>query len=115
MSSRNNRRINRAIGKNPSLGGIPFSVVFPGAISFGLAAALRLAFGFSWLVMFLVGIWLTASWWAATGGNNFKFLSQFSRLFLPTWIRGTLKSQPVLSSDVKETNKKRVQKDRRSL
>jgi len=113
MSS--HRRINRAIGKNPTLGGIPFSIVFPAILSFAFAAVLRLIFGLTWLQFALFGIWLTASWWVATKGNNFKFLSQFSRLFLPTWIRGTLKSQPVLSSDVKETNKKRVQKDRRSL
>lgn len=97
MSDRNYRRVNRALGKNPTLGGIPLSIVFPGLFAFSTAAVLRLVFGLTWLQVALFGIWLTASWWAATGGNNFKFLSQFSRWFLPRWIRGVMTSQPISS------------------
>lgn len=46
-------------------------------------------FGFTWLQFALFGIWLTASWWAVSGGNSFRFLSQFSGLLMPRWIRGT--------------------------
>lgn len=91
------RAIRKALGKAPTLGGLPSNLLFPSAIAFAIAAMTRTIFGLSWGSMFLLASALIATWWIATGGHSYRFFSQFSRLFLPSWIRGGKAYTPLLN------------------
>lgn len=91
------KTINRAVGKTPTLAGLPSSMMFPLAIAFSITALARTIFGLSFSSCFWLLVWLVATWWIATGGDNYRFLSKFSKA--PRWIRATKKYQPLTHED----------------
>lgn len=86
-------KVNRVVGRHPSLGPIPASMLVPLFVA-GIGSYLFYSIG-SWLFGLgllpacFFGVWLLASWWVVTGGgHNWRYISRFGRWFVPRWTRG---------------------------
>lgn len=84
---RNFRPINRALGSQPKLGPLPAELLIPFLVS-AILAYLGSAFGLSLIQALFCGAFLLSTWWLVTGGNSFRYISRFSRWFMPQWYRG---------------------------
>lgn len=86
--SKNFRPVNRALGSHPSIGPIPAELLIP-FMAAAITSYLGNAFlGLSLIQALFLGMFLFSTWWLVTGGNSFRYVSRFSRWFLPQWYRG---------------------------
>lgn len=81
------RQVNRALGSHPKIGFLPMELAAPIVVAVMTARIANGVFGLRLIPSCFIGAWLLASWWLVTGGNNFRFLSRFSRWFKPRWFR----------------------------
>ncbi|NET55362.1 MAG: hypothetical protein F6K47_03995 [Symploca sp. SIO2E6] len=103
----NYRRVSRGLDKPLIIGGIPAPMIFVISISLLLAVFIRNAFSLSWLFILLFTMWLSGTWLVVTQwGDNWRFLSQFSHLFLPRYLQGGRRYKSLLKQSKSSSKKK---------
>jgi hypothetical protein len=100
------RRVNRALGKQPKIGPFPAGQLIPFAIILFLSWSAKEVFHLSWLNTGLFAAWLMGTSWILTGTRAWRYFSKF--VGTPYLVRGAVRYESLLVESVEtSTHEKR--------
>ncbi|MBD1855544.1 MULTISPECIES: hypothetical protein [Leptolyngbya] len=99
-------KVNKALGKIPSIGPIPANQILPW-ISILIASWLVTMelFNLGLAVFFAMSLWLISTWWLLTGKRAYHFLDRFKSPPGHDWMTGYVRYLPLLHRPARCRNK----------
>jgi hypothetical protein len=82
-------KVNKALGKIPSIGPVPANQILPWIIIIISSWIVTMeVFNLGLAVFFAVCFWLIATWWLLTGKNSYDFTDRFKSTPGSDWTTG---------------------------